>query len=119
MVLRIFFTLEDTRRLYCTESETYEQYRTHAQKPVCHGVVSGLGQVDFRVGGVRAGTGLRVNGVNIQHISVFVGQRDLASILRTCSDFCIRRCDARLFLVVADRPAAKIFVCNVGHARGI
>ena len=81
MVLLILFTLEDTRCLHRTESECHEQCCTHAQEPVCHSVVSGLGQVDFCVGRIRTDAGLRINGVNIQHIAVFVGQRDLASFL--------------------------------------
>ena len=118
LVLFILFPFEDTRRLYRTESECHEQCRTHAQEPVCHGVVSGLRQVDFCVGRICSSTGLRVNGVNVQHIAVFVGQRNLASFLRTCSDFCICRYDASLFLVIVNCPAAKIIVCNVGHACG-
>ena len=116
LVLLILFTLEETRRLYRTESECHEHCRTHAQEPVCHGVVSGLGQVNFCVGRICTSTGLRVNGVNVQYIAVFVGQRNFASFLRACGDFCICRYDACFFLVIVDRPAAKIFVCNVGHA---
>ena len=118
LLLLILFTLEDTRCLYRTESECHEHCRTHAQEPVCHGVVSGLRQVDFCVGGIRTSAGLRVNGVNVQHIAVFIGQRNFASFLRTCSDFCICRYNASLFLVIVDCPATKIFVCNVGHTRG-
>ena len=81
LVLLIFFPFEDTRCLYCTESECHEHCRTHAQEPVCHGVVSGLRQVDFCVGGICSSTGFRVNGVNVQHIAVFVGQRNFASFL--------------------------------------
>ena len=118
LVLLILFPFKDTRCLHCTESECHEQCRTHAQEPVCHGIVSGLRQVDFCVGRICTGAGLWVNGVNVQHIAVFVGQRNLASILRACGDFCICRCNTGFLLVVVDRPAAKIFVCNVGHACG-
>ena len=118
LVLFILFPLEDTRCLYRTESECHEHCRTHAQEPVCHGVVSGLRQVDFCVGRICSSTGFWVNGVNVQYIAVFIGQRNLASFLRTCSDFYICRYDACFFLVVVDRPAAKIFVRNVGHACG-
>ena len=118
LLLLILFTLEDTRCLYRTESERHEHCRTHAQEPVCHGVVASLRQVNFCVGRICASAGFRINGVNVQHIAVFVGQRNLICILRTCSDFCICRYDTCLFLVIVDCPAAKIFVCNVGHARG-
>ena len=69
-VLLILFTLADTRCLHRTESECHEQCCTHAQQPVCHGVVSGLRQVNFCVGGIRTGAGFRINGVNVQHIAV-------------------------------------------------
>ena len=118
LVLLILFTLEDTRCLHRTESKCHEQCRTRAQQPVCHGIVSGLGQVNFCVGRICTGAGLRVNGVNVQHIAVFIGQRNLASFLRTSSDFCICRSDTGFLLVIVDRPAAKIFVRNVGHTRG-
>ena len=81
LLLLILFPFEDTRCLYRTESECHEHCRTHAQEPVCHGVVSGLGQVDCCVGRICTGAGLRVNGVNVQHIAVFVSQRNFASFL--------------------------------------
>ena len=81
LVLLILFPLEDTRCFHRTESECHEYCCTHTQEPVCHGIVSGLRQVDFCVGRICTGAGLRVNGVNVQHIAVFVGQRDLASFL--------------------------------------
>jgi len=118
LVLLIFFPFEDTRCLYRTESECHEHCRTHTQEPVCHGVVSGLRQVNFCVGRICSSTGLRINGVNVQHIAVFVGQRNFASFLRACSDFCICRRDTGFLLVIVDCPAAKIFVCNVGHTCG-
>ena len=67
LALLILFPLEDTRRLYRTESECHEHCRTYAQEPVCHGVVSGLRQVDFCVGRICSSTGFWVNGVNVQY----------------------------------------------------
>ena len=81
LLLLILFPFEDTRCLHRTESECHEHCRTHAQEPVCHGIVSGLGQVNFCVGGIRTDAGLWINGVNVQHIAVFVGQRNFASFL--------------------------------------
>lgn len=117
-LLLILFTLEDTRRFHRTESECHEHCCTHAQEPVCHGIVSGLRQVNFYVGRICTSAGLRVYGINIQHIAVFVGQRNFASFLRACGDFCICWCDTGFLLVIVDCPAAKIFIRNVGHTRG-
>lgn len=79
--LFLFLPLENTRCLYRTESESQEQYRAKEYDPIGHGVVSRLGQIDFCVGRIRASAGFGVNGVDVQHIAVFIGQRDLIRVL--------------------------------------
>ena len=74
------------------------------------------GRLTSALGRIRTSTGLRVNGVNVQHIAVFVGQRNFASFLRVVRLIsAFARYDASLFLVIVNCPAAKILVCNVGQ----
>ena len=71
------FALGSSRCFHYKETESDEQNCTNADEPICHSVVSGLRQIDFRIRGIRTDASFRINGVNVQHAAIFVSQCDL------------------------------------------